>query len=169
MSPQKIAYTALFLALGILLPWGFHQFGIAGRIFLPMHIPVLLCGFMMGALPALIVGIGAPVLSHLMTGMPPAYAVPLMALELPLYGLSAALFYRKWRWNIYLALVVSMIAGRLGFALGLFLLGLFIQMPYGPAQLFATGGAFVSGLPGTLLQIFIIPPLVAAANRRKSR
>jgi len=120
---------------------------------LPMHIPVLICGFIVGAGPAVIVGLLAPILSHLMTSMPPAYAVPLMTMELSLYGFTAALTYRRLKLNIYLSLLIAMIFGRLAFALGLFILGLFIALPYGPAQFFAAGGAVISGVPPLILSL----------------
>jgi len=147
----------------------FHQFGIAGRIFLPMHIPVLLAGLSIGAYPALVIGLTAPFLSHLLTAMPPAYAVPLMTMELPIYGITAALTYRKLKLNIYVALLISMIIGRLVFALGLLLLGLFISLPYGPAEFFALGGAVVAGIPGVIVQLIVIPPLVLAIKRISHR
>ncbi len=165
LGPRRISFIALHLALAIILPVAFHQFGVAGRIFLPMHIPVLLCGFTIGAAAGAIVGLLAPVLSHLLTGMPPLYAVPLMTLELPLYGIVAGLTYKKMGMNIYLSLLISMVIGRLAFALGLVILGLFIDLPYGPMQFFAAGGALITGLPGIILQIIIIPPLVAAIKR----
>jgi riboflavin transporter FmnP len=165
LTPRKITYTALFLALAIVLPIGFHQFGIAGRLFLPMHIPALLAGFIAGWIPGLIVGLLAPFISHLLTAMPPAYAVPLMTLELPMYAVAAAVSYRHYHLNIYVALIIAMIVGRLAFAAALLLLGLFMQLPYGPAELFAAGGAFAAGLPGMILQILIIPPLVAGVKK----
>ena len=165
MGSRRVAHTALYLAIAIVLPIIFHQFGIAGRIFLPMHIPVLICGFAVGVLPGVIVGLMAPFLSHLLTSMPPAYAVPLMTLELPLYGLTAGLAYNKWKLNIYLSLILSMIIGRLAFALGLFVLGLFMALPYGPVEFFAAGGAVLTGIPGIIIQIIIIPPLVASIKR----
>jgi len=58
-----------------------------------------------------------------------------------------------------------MIVGRLMFALGLVILGRFIELPYGPLQFLAAGGAMVTGLPGILVQIIIIPPIVAALKR----
>jgi hypothetical protein len=69
------------------------------------------------------------------------------------------------RLNIYLALIIAMIFGRLAFALGLVVLGRFIDLPYGPLQFFAAGGAVVAGLPGMILQFLIIPPMVAAVKR----
>ncbi|SYZ74420.1 conserved membrane hypothetical protein [Candidatus Zixiibacteriota bacterium] len=165
LGPRRVAHTALYLALAILIPVIFHQFGIAGRIFLPMHLPVLICGFIVGPLAGVMVGLLAPVLSHLLTAMPPLYAVPLMTMELAIYGLFAGLTYRKLHLNIYLALLISMIFGRLAFAAGLALLGLFVELPYGPVQFFAAGGAVVAGIPGIILQILIIPPIVAAVKR----
>jgi hypothetical protein len=165
LAARSIAHTALFLSITIALPFAFHQFGIAGRIFLPMHIPVLMAGLMMGTYPALIIGLAAPLLSHLLTAMPPAYAVPLMTMELPIYGITAALAYKKLRLNIYVALLISMIVGRLVFALGLLLLGLFISLPYGPAEFFALGGAVVTGIPGMIVQFIVIPPLVISIKR----
>lgn len=165
MGPRRIAYSSLFLALAILLPIVFHQFGMAGRIFLPMHIPVLICGFIAGPVAGLIIGLLAPFLSHLLTSMPPAYAVPLMTMELPLYGLTAGLAYYKLKLNIYVALIAAMIIGRLAFALGLLILGKFIELPYGPLEFFAAGGAVVTGIPGIIIQIIIIPPIIAALKR----
>jgi riboflavin transporter FmnP len=165
LSPKQIAYTALFLALTIVMPIAFHQFGLAGRIFLPMHIPVLICGFAIGPLAGVIIGLLAPFLSHLLTGMPPSYAVPLMTMELPMYGLVAGIVYQRLKINIYISLIIAMIVGRLMFALGLIILGRFIELPYGPLEFLAAGGAMVTGLPGIMIQIGIVPPIVAALKR----
>jgi len=169
-TPSKaklITHSALYLALAVLLPIGFHTFGVAGRVFLPMHLPVLLAGFLIGPYAGLVVGLLAPGLSHLLTGMPPTYAVPLMSLELPIYGLIAGLAYNRLKLNIYLALLAAMIFGRLMFGLGLFVLGLFIELPYSAAAFFSSGGALMSGLPGIIAQIVIIPIIVAAVRRKR--
>jgi len=106
-----------------------------------MHIPVLLAGFLAGPVCGLTVGILAPLLSHLLTGMPPTYAVPLMAAELPVYGLVAGLTYNRLKLNIYLSLIIAMVLGRVMFGLSLFVLGLFIKLPYSAAEFFAGGVA----------------------------
>jgi uncharacterized membrane protein len=160
-----ITHTALFLALAVLLPIGFHQLGASGRIFLPMHIPPLLAGFLLGPVSGIIVGILAPALSHLLTGMPPTYAVPLMSLELPMYGLIAGMTYNRLGLNIYISLISAMIVGRIMFGLGLFVLGLFMDLPYTAAAFFSTGGAIFTGLPGLAVQIVFIPVIVAALKR----
>ncbi len=166
---QWITRSALFLALALVLPVGLHAFsGIWGRIFLPMHIPVLLAGFLVGPASGLVVGLLAPGLLHLISGMPPSYAVPLMSLELPLYGLVAGLAYNRLRMNIYVALIAAMIVGRLMFGVGLLGLSLFMELPYTAAIFFSAGGPLVSGLPGIVIQLFLIPVVVAALRRHRS-
>jgi hypothetical protein len=97
--------------------------------------------------------------------MPPSYAVPLMTIELCMYGLAAGLAYYRMRLNIYIALIVALVLGRIGFAVGMLILGLFIDLPYGIATYFSV--AVVTGLPGIIIQLAVIPPLVAAVVRRE--
>jgi hypothetical protein len=162
-----ITHSALFLALAVLLPVGFHSVGIGGRLFLPMHLPVLLAGFLVGPASGVVVGLLAPLISHLLTGMPPGYAVPLMSLELPAYGLIAGLTYHRLQMNIYLSLLAAMIVGRLLFGLGLFVLGLFMELPYSAAVFFSLAGPIVTGLPGIAIQLVLIPIIVTGVKRRR--
>ena len=155
---REISLTGLFIALGVVLPIAFHQFHLAGRIFLPMHIPVLLAGILVGPMSGMIVGLVCPTLSFLLTGMPPAYAVPLMTLELPLYGLVGGIAIRKLKTPLIPSLILAMIIGRLGFAVGLFILGRLIELPYGIKYFILY--AIPTGLPGIILQIILIPILV---------
>ncbi|MDF1544530.1 MAG: ECF transporter S component [bacterium] len=162
-----LTHSALYLALAILLPLIFHAMGPGGRVFLPMHIPILLAGFLVGPLSGLLVGLLAPALSHLMTGLPPTYAVPLMSAELPIYGLIAGLAYRKLRMNIYVSLLAAMLLGRVMFALSLIVLGLFMDIPYTFTQYLAGGAMLLVSLPGILIQLTLLPLLVAAVRRSK--
>ena len=162
-----VAHTALYLALAVLLPIAFHAFGPGGRVFLPMHVPVLLAGFLAGPFSGLIVGLLAPGLSNLLTGMPPTYAVPLMSTELPIYGLVAGIAYSRLRLNVYIALVIAMVFGRVMFGISLFVLGIFIDLPYTAAMFFSTGGAIITGLPGIIIQLLLIPIIVAAVKRHR--
>jgi len=165
---KKLTHSALYLALSVLLPLGLHQLGpLMGRIWLPMHIPVLLAGFLVGPVSGLTVGLLAPTLSYLLTGMPPTYAVPLMTFELVVYGFIAGLAYVRLRLNIYISLLAAMILGRIVFALGVFLLGVFMELPYDVAFFFSSTGPILTGLPGLGLQIVIIPVLVEAVRRRQ--
>ena len=48
ISAKNLAFCALCIALCVVLPMAFHAIANAGPIFLPMHIPVLLCGLACG-------------------------------------------------------------------------------------------------------------------------
>jgi len=161
LTSKEITLTALFITLGITLPIVFHQVALAGRIFSPMHIPVFLAGIFVGPASGLIVGLVCPLLSFLLTGMPPPYAVPLMSLELPVYGVSIGLLIRIIKLPV-LSLLLAMILGRLAFALGLFIFGLFLSLPYGPEAFIKV--SVIAGLPGIALQLILIPLLVEAVQ-----
>jgi riboflavin transporter FmnP len=163
-SAKEITLTALFITLGVILPIVFHQFALAGRIFLPMHIPVFLAGIFAGPVSGLIVGLVCPTLGFLLTGMPPPYAVPLMSMELPIYGLSIGLLM-KWIKLPILSLLISMILGRLAFGLGLFILGQFLSLPYGLEAFIKV--SVIAGLPGIALQLIFIPLLMEAIQLAK--
>lgn len=161
---QKITLSGIFIALGILLPIAFHATGTnAGKIFLPMHIPVLLSGFVVGPLNALGVGIITPILSSLLTGMPPMAPVPtaiIMAFELGTYGLACGLFYQKFKWHEVLALIAAMFCGRI--VLGL-ITAVFVYIlgfkNLGNPVIYVWGGV-VTGLPGMVIQVVLIPGII---------
>ena len=45
---KNIVLSAMFLAIGLILPFFTAQIPQIGQMLLPMHIPVLLCGFVCG-------------------------------------------------------------------------------------------------------------------------
>lgn len=159
-------YAALCLAIGIVLPMAFHGIPNAGSIFLPMHIPVLLCGLICGPWYGLACGIAAPLLSSVLTGMPPAAYLPSMLCELAVYGLAAGLLIRLLRssrelLNIYSSLVLAMLCGR---AVGGILNALIFR--FGKYSVSAwTTAYFVTGLPGIVIQIVVIPLLLYALRK----
>jgi riboflavin transporter FmnP len=155
---REISLTGLFIGLGVALPIAFHQVSLAGRMFLPMHIPVLLAGILLGPISGIIVGLVCPTTSFLLTAMPPAYAVPLMTLELSLYGLASGIAIKKLKIPLIPGLILAMIVGRLGFAFALFILGRFIQLPYDVKYFILY--AIPTGLPGIISQIILIPILI---------
>ena len=162
-TTRDLILAALFVALGLLLPVMFHAIG-AGPVMLPMHIPVLLCGFICGWQYGAICGLIVPLLSSVITGMPPIFpTAPAMMCELCAYGALTGLLYRKQGRNVYLSLIGAMLGGRLvsGLATALFM-GV-AGKPYGLAA-FLTG-AFATALPGIALQLIVIPLLVLALQR----
>ena len=162
---RNMVLTALFIAVGLVLPSFFHFIG-AGAVFLPLHLPVLLCGLVCGWQWGLLCGATLPLLSSMVTGMPPLPVACAMTFELAAYGFLTGLLLPRCsarRAGLYLALVLSMLGGRLvSGAAQLVLFGL-ADKPF-VWQVFL-GGAFVTGLPGILLQLVIVPPLTLAINR----
>lgn len=162
-ATKNLVTTGLFIGIGLILPSFFHMFG-AGAVFLPLHIPVLICGLVCGMPYGAACGLILPLLSSLITGMPPIFPTAVaMALELCTYGFATGLLFRRLRLNIYVALVGSMLAGRAvsGIANAV-LLGL-AGKEYG-LQAFLTT-AFVTGLPGIILQVVFVPLIVLALIR----
>lgn len=163
-NTKELVKGGLFLALGLILPYIFHFTGMPGNMLLPMHIPVLLCGFILGERYGLIIGFITPLINSVLTGMPPIYPTAIsMAFELACYGWLSGYLFRKKSWNIYLCLILAMIFGRLisGFA-NYVLLG-FVGKPF-VLKLFMIS-TFVKPVWGILIQIIIIPIIVKAIEK----
>ena len=91
-NTKKLVYSALFLALALVLPFLTGQIQTFGQMLAPMHLPVLLCGFVCGPVWGLAVGAVAPLLRSLLFGMPPMFPTAVaMAFELAAYGLFTGL------------------------------------------------------------------------------
>ena len=138
-----------------------------GKYFCPLHIPVLIGAFFLPWTWAGAVGFLTPVLSTLLTSMPPiAAAVPsgiMMPFELATYGIVISLLRKavvrkeKWHTPLY-AMIPAMIAGRVVSGLVFFLLlKIYLTVQITP-WVFVTGG-IVSGLPGIAIQVVLIPVL----------
>lgn len=156
MRTKKIVYGGLLTAVGLVLPQAFHIFGEgAGMAFLPMHLPVMIAGILLGPCYGGLIGLIIPLVSSILTGMPPVPKLYFMLVELAAYGIFTGIFIR--RMNVYLTLLCSMIAGRVLYGLSLIvgvkLLG--FQFPFASLGAFFAG--IVSGIPGMILQIAVIP------------
>lgn len=163
---KKLIFAALCVALGVVLPLAFHSVANAGGIFLPMHIPVLLCGLICGWPYGVACGVLAPILSSLMTGMPPAAVLPGMLCELAVYGMSSGILINRVHtgkpvWNIYISLIAAMLLGRATYGI---LNALIFKAGAYSLKLWLTT-AFVTGLPGILIQLALIPVLVYSLQR----
>lgn len=155
-STLKLVLAGLFTAMGVGLPIAFHAFSLSGSIFLPMHIPVMLCGIVCGWRYGMITGIIVPMISSFLTGMPPLYPVGVaMALELAAYGTIIGIL--SGRMNIIAALVGAMLGGRVVLGISnVILMGL-----AGKSYTFSAfiAGAFVTALPGIILQLILVPAI----------
>lgn len=166
LSLRKLTYSALYLALAMVLPFLTGQIPNIGRALSPLHIPALLCGFTVGWPWGLAVGFVAPLLRHLIFGMPPMPGALFMAFEMAVYGALSGLLYRvlpKKPWNIYAALIVSMVAGRVAWGLARSAFAL-INHESIPFRLILDS-TVLSAIPGIVLHIVLIPLLVLTAEK----
>jgi thiamine transporter ThiT len=166
-STFQLVLAAFFLALGIVLPFLTGQIQGIGSKLLPMHIPVLICGFVCGWQYGLIVGFVTPLLRSVLFGMPPMMPTAVaMAFELAVYGAMTGFLHEKLPKNmvsVYISLIGAMVAGRLVWGI--------VSIPlYGIAgkafswQIFLSG-ALLNAIPGIILQIVLIPAIIIALRK----
>lgn len=167
---KNLTLAAMFLAIGMILPLFTGQIPQIGSMLLPMHLPVFLCALVCGWKYGLPMAFVLPVLRSAVFGMPPMYPTAIaMAFELAGYAFVAGILYEKSRWQciraLYRCLLISMAAGRviwgcvqvalLGIGGGTFTFQAFI------------GGALLNAVPGIILQLILIPAIMAALDRTK--
>lgn len=163
----KTVLSALFLALAFVLPFLTGQIKEIGAMLCPMHIPVILCGFVCGWQWGLGVGFIAPILRSLLMGMPLLFpSAVCMAFELAVYGLVSGLLYKLLPGKtvyIYCSLVTAMLAGRLVWGVAML-----VCMGIGGGSFtFAAfiAGAFSGSIPGIIVQLVLVPVLVSVLGR----
>lgn len=171
-NSQKNVLSAMFLALGMLLPFLTGQIKEIGDTLLPMHFVVMLCGIICGWKYGFIVGIVLPFLRSVTVGMPPIYPNAVwMSTELATYGFVIGFFYftfyKKQMWWLYFCIFTSIISGRIVW-------GVTKAVLYGVAgkvfvfQAFIVGG-IVDSLPGILLQFIFIPMIIKLISLNSKR
>ncbi len=167
---KKLAVTAMLFAVGMVLPFFIGQIPAIGKMLLPMHIPVLLCGFIVGWQYGALIGFLLPIVRGLVFGMPPLYPNAIaMAFEMAAYGFVSGYLYSHAKWQctkmLYISLVTAMLAGRLVWAFAeVILLG--IGGNTFTWKMFAAG-AFLNAIPGIIVQLVFIPLIMVALRRAK--
>lgn len=159
-------------AMAVALPQLLHMFGMVtglgpmpGETFLPMHLPVMLCGFFAGPAAGLISGAASPAISAALTGMPAPAMLPFMTIELAVYGLSAGLIKNTLGTDRLMMLKVLAVqaSGRavraIAILLAFYVLGLKMIAPA------VIWNSIIAGLPGIAIQLIVIPAAVYAVNR----
>ena len=167
LQTRRLTYSALFLALAMVLPFLTGQIPEIGSMLSPMHIPVLLCGFLCGWPWGLAVGFIAPLLRSVLFGIPVMFpGAVAMAFELAVYGTVSGLLYSILtgkKWSIYVSLVTAMIAGRVVWGIARLVLAGLSGKSF-TWELFIAG-AFTNAVPGIILHIVLIPVLVMVTER----
>lgn len=164
---QKLILSAVCLALCMVLPLLTGQIPEIGNMLCPMHIPVLLCGFLCGPWWAACTGLIAPLMRFAIFGMPPLVPTgAAMCFELAAYGLVSGLMTRllpRRTGSIYLSLITAMLAGRILWGV----VRVILSGVTGSAFTWAAflSGAFTTAVPGMVLHILLIPLIVLALSK----
>lgn len=163
---KRLVTTAICAAMCVVLPIAFHAIPNAGSVILPMHIPVLLCGLVCGWPYGLVCGLLGPFLSSF-TGMPPMAVLPGMMVECGVYGMVTGLGMKYIRTgkpmaDLYISMLSAMVLGRVVAGLAKAL----IFAPGTPAFAWVTT-SLVMGIPGIVIQLIVMPLLIAALTRAK--
>jgi riboflavin transporter FmnP len=173
---KKLVLSAMFMAIGLVLPFITGQIQQIGNMLLPMHIPVLFCGLICGWQYGAVVGFVLPLLRYVLFGMPPIFPTGVsMSFELAVYGAVIGLNMQQlgkrnttdsgknYVRNLYLALIGAMLAGRIVWGLVRFILARATMQPFTMEMFMA--GAFLTAIPGIIVQLILIPGIMAALKR----
>jgi riboflavin transporter FmnP len=164
---RHMIYAAVCLALCMVLPFLTGQIPQIGSALSPMHIPVLLAGYLCGPWWALAVGAIAPALRFALFGMPPIFPTGVaMCFELATYGLISGLLYKalpKKTASIYISLIAAMLAGRVVWGVVRVILSGVSGDPFTWEAFLA--GAFINAVPGIIVHILLIPVIVLALEK----
>ena len=162
------------VALAVILPQIIHvALGQAGGVqWLPMYLPVLIGGCLLGTVWGLGIGIASPVASFLITlafgdPMPAAARLPFMIAELAVFAAVSGLFTKKIAqngWLAFPAVLLAQVAGRSAFML----LVLIFQSvtPFTPELIWAQ---IQTGLLGMVLQAVLVPFIVMGLKKLLQR
>ena len=165
-STRHMIIAAVMIAVGIVLPLALHAVPDAGKIFLPMHLPIIIAAFFLPWTWAAVVGFITPILSFLLTGMPALAPIPMviiMPFELATYAIIISLLRKKvihankWYSPLF-AVIPAMIAGRIVAGGVLFAL-LKIYLPIQISPMVFIWGGITTGIPGIIIQIILVPVL----------
>ena len=167
-TTKNMTLSAMFLAIGMVLPFLTGQIPQIGNMMLPMHIPVLLCGVICGWQYGAALGFILPLIRYMVFGMPVLFPTGIaMAFEMLTYGLVIGLVYSLSRWkcivSLYRALISALIAGRVVWAVAQMILlgvsgGAFTMKMF-------LAGAFLNAVPGIIIQLVLIPAVMVALGR----
>ena len=169
---KKLVFSALFLSLGLTLPFLTGQIKEIGDSLLPMHLPIMLCGMICGWGYGLSVGLITPLLRGIVFGMPPIYPNAIwMALELGAYGFILGFLYNKMKKRtvpfILLYTLIAMIGGRIVWGIAKAIL-LGVGKKAFTINMFIVGG-FLDAIPGIIIQFILIPIIITLYEKLKSK
>lgn len=165
MKTKKLILTALFIAIGIVLPQALHFFGgpTLGSILLPMHLPVFIGAMLLGPVSGAFIALGS-IFVGVLLGMPSILIASYMVFELVVYGLVVGYLHHTKKINVFVSYFVAKILG-MAMAIGvIFLLANLFSVAFPPT--FGTITMFAAGIPGIVIQVFLVPAIVLVLEKR---
>lgn len=173
MNINKLVLSGFFLALAMILPGVIGAISpTVGSAISPIHIPVLLCGFICGKKHGFIVGFFMPLLKIMIYGVPPLFIAIPMCFELAMYGFLTGLIIEKLGYsvkNVYISILTAMLGGRIVYGICTYLITTFALLGSSGGTYtllaFLTGGAMLGGIVGAITHIAIVPSIVFALNK----
>ena len=169
LTVKSIVAVSL-VALAVVLPQIVHfaaaQAG--GVTWLPMYLPVLLAGCLLGTAWGLAVGVASPLVSFALTSMwgsamPAAARLPFMIAELAVFAAVSGLFSKNIFKNglfAFAATALAIVCGRAVFMLSVIVFQ--SVAPFTPALVWSQ---IQSGLAGAAAQAVLVPLVVMVARR----
>lgn len=163
----KWIFSSVCLALCFILPFFTGQIPEIGRMLLPMHLPVLLCGIVCGAPFGILVGFIAPLLRSVLLGAPPLFpAAVAMSLELAMYGFASGYLYsklKKVKYGVFITLLISMIMGRIIWSLAMWVFSISFGINFSFTMIWTV--CVATAIPGIVIQFIVIPIIVMALKK----
>ena len=138
-----------------------------GSVFMPMYLPLVALAFFVSPRVCAATALVVPLLSGLLTGMPPFYPPVAVAMSVELAVMSALASWasRRWPGSVLLVLVPTLLVGRVLQGGAGYLIGLLVELP----PMFLSVVSVVSGWPGLVLMVLVIPPLVRVARGTRTQ
>lgn len=166
---KNLCFSAMCLALCMILPLITGGIPRIGNMLSPMHLPVFICGFVCGWQYGAIIGFTAPIMRSLIFTKPVMYPMAIgMAFELAAYGFICGILYKlfpKKNAYIYPALIISMFAGRIVWGISRYIMAGLSGSDFNISMFIA--GAFTNAIPGIICQVIIIPLIIIALKKTK--
>ena len=167
LDARELSYCGLFGAAALLLPVLFHAVHL-GHVFMPMYLPLVALAYFVGPLPAAVTALITPLLSGAVTGMPPFFppVAVVIAIELAIVAAIISAVRTRWpRTNEWAVLVPTLLLGRFLHVGLVYAFSLVIALP----AAFMAGLSLVSGWPGVILMIAVVPLIARAGHPLRRR
>ncbi|MFC2140932.1 ECF transporter S component [Acidobacteriota bacterium] len=156
-SGYDLLLGGLFMAMALVFPVIFHAIGL-GSAFLPMFYPIIAAGFLVALPVAIVVGVMSPLVSALITGMPPFFPPIglIMMFEGAVLTAVPSLLYQRFKTNARVTAIITMAIDRLVLLFLVIIFSFTLELPEGVLST----AVLIKGIPGTVLILVLIPPLV---------